>query len=76
MSNTGNQVKTEARPMFRVLAGVLAVLMLCFGVPLGVYLGISGSSDGWVMIPPFLVVGSGFASVAWKGHWFPFRKPL
>ncbi|HMJ88309.1 MAG TPA: hypothetical protein VK530_00750, partial [Candidatus Acidoferrum sp.] len=70
MSSPETKMKSEARSWFRVLAGLLAALMLCFGVPLGIYLGISGSAVGWLMTPPLLVVGMGFAAVARTGRWF------
>lgn len=63
----------STRPLFRVLAGAIAALMLVGGVPLSVYFIFDGASVGWRMLPGFLVVGSGFASVAWRGRWFPFQ---
>jgi hypothetical protein len=66
---------SEARPGFRLLAGILALLMLLIGIPVTVYMAIGGSLYRWLDVLTMVIVGTGFSSVAYTGRWLCFRKP-
>jgi steroid 5-alpha reductase family enzyme len=65
---------SEARPSFRLLAGILSVLMLLIGLPVTVFMAIGGSPYRWLDVLTMVIVMAGFGSVACTGRWLCFRK--
>jgi hypothetical protein len=59
----------KARFVFRVLAGIISLLML-LTVPCCVYAAINGVWLAWLYALSCLFGGVGFAGVAWTGRWF------
>jgi hypothetical protein len=72
MNASNPQVAT--RPIFRVLAGCLALLMLA-GASVFIYFGITeGPWFAWLLGLVELFAAAGFAGGALTGHWFCFRR--
>jgi hypothetical protein len=72
--NTSNQPQVSTRPVFRVLAGCLSLLMLATA-PVWIYFGITeGAWIGWLFGLVTLFAAAGFAGGALTGRWFHFRK--
>ena len=65
---------SEARPAFRLLAGIVAVLGLLIGVPAMVFMAITVSPYRWLDVFTMVIFVAGFASVAYTGRWLCFRK--
>ena len=63
----------EARFVFRVLAGVISLLMF-LSLPLMAFVAINGVWQAWFYALACLFGGLGFAGAAWTGRWFSFRK--
>lgn len=63
----------EARFVFRVLAGIISLLML-LTFPCMVYVAFTGFWQAWLYAFSCLFAGVGFAGGAWTGRWFCFRK--
>ncbi|MGB7746918.1 MAG: hypothetical protein WBN75_06485 [Verrucomicrobiia bacterium] len=72
--NASNHPQVSTRPIFRVLAGCLSLLMLAFA-PVWIYYGITESAwFAWLLGLITLFAGAGFAGGALTGHWFRFRR--
>ncbi len=69
-----HKIDSEARPVFRFLAGILSVLSLLFGLPAVVYMAISRGGHWWLEALNMLIFGAGFATVAYSGRWMCFRN--
>ena len=64
----------EARFVFRVLAGIISLLMLLLGLPCCIYAAFDGVWIAWLYALGCLFGGVGFAGGAWTGRWFSFRR--
>jgi protein-S-isoprenylcysteine O-methyltransferase Ste14 len=65
----------EARFVFRVLAGIISVLML-LSLPFMVFVAFNWDWQFWLGVLGCLISGTGFAGAAWTGRWFCFRKKM
>ena len=63
-----------ARPGFRVLAGIISVLIFTTGLPMSVMVALHDDPSMWLIAFPSLLVGVGFATVAVTGHWLCFKR--
>jgi hypothetical protein len=64
----------EVRFLFRVLAGILAGLMLLVGVPILIRVAIEGPWHFWLAAMNVALIGIGFFGTALTGRWFRFRR--
>jgi hypothetical protein len=59
---------------FRILAGLLAALLILIGVPIFIMLAIGGPWHYWLAAVNSLFVGIGFFGAARTGQWFRFSR--
>lgn len=74
MGNNETHKKMETRMAFRVLAALLAALLILISVPVFVMLAIGGPWHNWLWAANSLHVGIGFFGVARTGQWFRLSK--
>ncbi len=66
--------KAGARDSFRVLAGIIAVLILVIALPMSIYVALAGHWDMWLVAFGCLCAALGLAGVARTGRLFVFQK--
>lgn len=64
----------EARPGFRMLAGIISAPILATALPMSVIVAVRSDPNMWLVAFPSLLVGVGFATVAYTGRWLCFKR--
>ena len=72
MDNSSSPVpgSRQTRTVFRILSGILAVVILLVGLPVAMIEAQTGSLTAVVMSACSLFAGIGFAIGAFTGRWF------
>ena len=68
------QKTTEARTGFRVLAGIISVLILAIGLPTSIIVAVRHDPSMWSVAFTSLIVGIAFGTVALTGRWLCFKR--
>ena len=70
---TTEQRPAEARKGFRVLAGIISVLIITIGLPASIIVAVRNDPSMWLVAFPSLIAGIAFGTVAFTGRWLCFK---